>query len=112
MIKRLVGFLDRSEWSLNLALRSSRDASPVRTTRHVGLHGDPQLRHHPTERAGLRDRAIVQIEHRRDALENQAWLIFRSHRVEQETQRRSDVLAINATIFLIGDATAVIDDAE
>ena len=61
---------------------------------------------------GLRDRAVVQIEHHRNALQHQAGLVLGRHGVEQEAQRGSDILAIDAAIFLIGDTAAVIDDAE
>ena len=76
------------------------------------VHIDTQLRHHAAERSGLRDRAIVQVKHRRDALQHQAGLVLGRHGIEQEAQCGSDILAIDAAIFLIGDTAAVVDGAE
>jgi len=78
----------------------------------VRVHIDTQLRHHAAERSGLRDRAVVQVEHRRDALQHQAGLVLGRHGIEQEAQCGSDILAIDAAIFLIGDTAAVVDGAE
>jgi hypothetical protein len=61
MVKRLVRFLDRAERPFDLALRARGHAPPIRITRHVHAHIDPQLRHHAAEGGGFRDRAVVQV---------------------------------------------------
>ena len=75
-------------------------------------HVHAELRHHAPEGMGLRDRAVVQIQHPRDALQHQAWLVLGRHRVEQEAQRGGDVLAIDAAVFLVGNSATIVDRAE
>ena len=112
VIQRLVRLLHRAERPFHLAFRPRCDAPPVRAAWHVGAHLHPELRHHPPKDARLRDRAVVEVEHPRDALQHQARLVLGRHRVEQEAQRGGDVLAVNAAVLLINDTAAVIDGAE
>ena len=63
------------------------------------------------EDPALRDRTIVEVEGLGDALESKALLGLGRHGIEQETQCRLDILAIDAAILLVADAAAVIDDA-
>src|SRR5271165_1165635 len=75
-------------------------------------HRDAQMLHHAAEHAALGDRATVAVDRRRDALEWRAVLLrLDGHRVEQEAKPRFDILAVNAMVFLVSDATAIVDDA-
>ena len=67
--------------------------------------------HHVVEDPTLRDRAVVEVERLGNSLEGEALLGLGRHGVEQEAQRRLDVLAVDATVLLVAGAAAVIDDA-
>ena len=78
----------------------------------MGVHLDPEMRHYPAEDARFGDRAVVEIEHFGDALQHQAGFVLGGHGIEQKAQCRRDVLTIDAAVFLIGHAAAVVDGAE
>ena len=88
---------------------------PSRAGGHVRDHLDAEAFHHALEHRRFRDRPVVEIERGRNALERIASSPVRRlgrHGVEQEAERRLDVLAVDAAIFLVGDARTVIDHGE
>ena len=103
--------LHAAEGALDLALRPCRRPTPVLASRQVGANLHPEMLHHVVEDPALRDRAVVEVERLGDALEGEALLGLGRHGVEQEAQRRLDILAVDTAILLVADAAAVIDDA-
>jgi hypothetical protein len=78
----------------------------------MGQHCYPEMLHRPAVDGALRDRAVVLVDRRRDALKGRAVLLrLWRHGIKQKPQRRLDILAVDPVIFLIRDAAAVIDDA-
>ena len=116
MIERLVRVLHGPERPLDLAFRARRCPAPVRAGGHVRQDLDAEAFHHALEHRRLRDRPVVETDRGRNALE---WVPFVArlrllgrHGVEQEAERRLDILAIDAAVFLVGDARAIIHDRE
>jgi hypothetical protein len=69
----------------------------------MGQHRHAEMLHDATEDSALRDRTIVRIDRRRNALERRAVLFrLRRHGIEQKTQRCLDILAVNSMVFLVG----------
>ena len=116
MVERLVRVLHGAEWPFDLALGARRRSPSVRAGGHVRQDLDAEAFHHALEHRRFRDRPVVEGERGRDALERIRLVArlrrLRRHGVEQKAQRRLDILAIDATVFLIGDARAIIDDGE
>ena len=69
MIERLVGFLDGPERPLDLALGARRRPAAVRPGGHVRHDLDAEAFHHALEHRRLRDRAVVEVDRGRNALE-------------------------------------------
>jgi hypothetical protein len=116
MIERLVCVLDGPERPLDLALGPRRCPASVRAGGHVRQDLDAEAFHHALEHRRLRDRPVVEIDRGRNALERVRFVarlrLLGRHGVEQEAERRLDILAIDAAVFLVGDARAVIHDGE
>jgi hypothetical protein len=70
----------------------------------------------PRLRRRLRNRSVVQVDRVRDALECIVLALLNGrlerHRVEQKTQRRLGVFAIDTAVLLVGEAGTIIDDGE
>ena len=96
--------------TLFFARAGVRRSAPRR--RHVGEDPDAEAPHHRLKHARPADRAVVHVDRRRTALERQLGLGLGSKRVEQEAQRGSGILSIDAAVLLIGHARAVVDDRE
>ena len=111
MVEGLVHLLDGAKRPFHLAFRPSRRPAPVAVLRHVGAHLDTEVAHDLVEHQALGDRAVVHVEHPRPALQRAVLDGLRGHGVEQEAQRRLHVFAVDAVIFLVGHAAAVIDYA-
>ena len=93
-----------------------RCPASVRAGGHVRQDLDAEAFHHALEYRRLRKRPVVETDRGRNALE---WVPFVArlrllgrHGVEQEAERRLDILAIDAAVFLVGDARAIIHDGE
>ena len=112
VVQRFVGFLDGTERPLDLALGPRGHAGPVLAGGHVGLPGNAQRLHHRLKHAALRHRAIIEVEQLRPPLEGEGRVRFRRHRVKEEPQGAFRVLAIDAAVFHVTDATPVIDHTE
>ena len=70
----------------------------------MGHDLDLETFHHTPEDRRLRNRSIVEIKRVWNALKSIILTGFAGHRIEQETKRRFDVFAVDATTFLIRDA--------
>ena len=101
-------------------MRKGRSTLPleraVRPGRHVRHHLDAQALHHAPEHRRLHDRPVVEVDGRGNALERARFGIalsgFARHGVEQEAQRAFHILAIDASVLLVGNAGTVVDGAE
>ncbi len=112
VVQRLVHLLDGAERALDLALGARGRAALGLRRRHVGQHSHAKAAHHGLKHLRAADGAVVHVDRGRDALERQLGLGFRGHGVEQEAQRGLGVLTIDAAVFVIDDAGAVIDRRE
>ncbi len=116
VVQGLVSVLHGAKGPLDLALGAGRGASAVRPDRHVRHHRDTQALHHAPEHRRLRDRPVVEVDGRGNALEGARFGIAVSglarHGVEQEAERAFHVLAVDASVLLVGDTGAVVDHAE
>jgi hypothetical protein len=90
-----VHLFDGAERPLDLAFSTGRCAPLGLFRPHVREHAHAQTTHDGLEYLGAADRAVVHVECRRDALERQLGLRLRRHGVEQETQGRFGVLAVD-----------------
>ena len=112
MVQHLVHLLDGAERPLDLAFRLRRRPALGLRRRHVGQYPHAEAAHHRLEHLRAADRAVVHIDRGRDALERQLGLGFRGHGIEQEAQRGLGLLAVDAAVFVVDDAGAVIDHRE
>jgi len=78
----------------------------------VRADADAKASHHRLEHARPADRAVVNVDRDRQALERQFGFRLGGEGFEQKAQRRFRVLAIDAAILLMDDARPVIDDRE
>src|SRR5689334_20621828 len=111
MVERLVRILDRAEWPLDLALGACRCSPPIGAGRHVGYDLNAEAFHHALEHRRLRDRSVVEMDRVRDTMESVAFTLLSGdlerHGVEQKTQRRLSVFAVDTAVFLISDAGTI-----
>ena len=111
MVEGLVRFLHGAEGAFTLPFDRAVGRRPSFPVGRWVADPHAEMLHHAMEDPALRDRTVVEVEGLGDALEGKALLGFGRHGVEQEAQRRLDVFAVDAAIFLVADAAAVIDDA-
>jgi hypothetical protein len=112
MIEGFMGVLNGAKRALDLALGPGGGVVLGVTRRSMGLPGDPQVGHDALEHPALGNGAIVEIEKLGSALEQKVRIGLGRHGVEEKTQGRCGLFAVNAPVFLVTHPTAVIDDAE
>ena len=77
----------------------------------MGAHFHAEIAHHLLKDLAAGNRPVVHIEHLRDALQRKVGCGFWCHSGKQKPQRRFDVFPVDAMIFLIGHAAAIVDHA-
>ena len=78
----------------------------------MGPHLDVQIAHDLLKHLATRDRTVIGIETKRPPAEGESLVCLRRHGIEEELERCLHRFAIGAVVFLIDDATAIIDHTE
>ena len=107
-----MGFFDGAKGAFDFALGSRRGTRAILAGRNMGIPIDLQGLHDVLKDPALGHRPVVQVDHFWSALEWARWIGLGCHGIEQEAQRRFSILSIDAAVFQVVDAAAVIDNAE